>query len=219
MRGMFNFAETSALRWREPNSNPVNETQKNREYKRKALIEPHQFPAIARALDEVAKVWPDRVAALWCIMFAGTRVTELISADRDEWHGDRIILAEHKTDRTGDDRVIYLPRQAQELIAALPIYPSGKLFGGIDRYNVFHAWERARDMAGCHGLTVRDFRRTFASIALSRGGASLSQIGELLSHKDTDTTAGYAWLLTADASALTQRTADEIERLAETKSK
>ena len=56
---------------------------------------------------------------------------------------------------------------------------------------------------------MRDFRRTFISTALSRG-ASLDQIGELMSHGSTDTTKGYANLIDGSAADLAQRTADAI---------
>lgn len=213
LRGMLNYAARYPLSWRPANSNPVAATVKHREAPRRVLAQPEQFPAIGAALETLSLQWPDRVAALWCIMFSGSRVSEILTARFEDWQGDRLVLREHKTDRTGDVRTIYLPRQAQELLRRLPHNATGLLFGGLDRYNVFHAWDVARRQAGCPHLHVRDFRRTFASVALSRGNASLAQIGELFSHKDTATTASYAWLTDTDARALAQRTADEIEAM------
>jgi hypothetical protein len=56
-------------------------------------------------------------------------------------------------------------------------------------------------------------RRTFASVAKSFAGASLAQVGDLLSHASTDTTAGYAYLFSDERAALAQRTADAVDVL------
>lgn len=210
IRGMFNYA-VSPLRWITlAEDNPVLGTDRAPTRKRKVHVTAEAFPRLGEALDYFAPQFPAQIAALWCILMAGTRVTELLQTRQEQWHGDYIDLDEHKTDRTGDNRTIWLPRQAMERIAALPVNASGLLFGGIDRYSVYNVWEKVRARGGFPELSPRDFRRTFASVALSRG-ATLDQIGELFSHKNVQTTQGYAWLMAGDAKRVAQDTADAIE--------
>ena len=218
LRGMLRHAELPSLRWREPHTNPVMEVPRNRENKRRTLLAPEHVPAVWAALNSLEASYPVHVAALWTILFAGTRVTETLSVRREQWHGDRFILTEHKTDRTGNERIIYLPTQVQTRLAGLAVSPEGYLFGGLDRYNIFHVWEKARVMAGCPAVAVRDFRRTFISTGLARG-ATLEQLGELASHSSTETTKGYAWLVDTGAAKLAQNIADELERQAAVETK
>lgn len=212
LSGIFTYAEHDTVKLRPRHSNPVQDAKVFAKGKRRRHMEGSEAPAVARALDSLAAEYPQRVAALWCILLAGTRVTELITAKRSQLVGNTLILSEHKTDRTGDERVIVLPRQALAIIETLPDDNSGYIFGqGVTRHNVFTVWDKARGLAGCPGLRVQDFRRTFASAAKS-AGRSIETIGELFGHKDSATTDGYAWLFNEAASAAAQDTADELEK-------
>lgn len=217
LRGILNYAERPSVGVRRPNTNPIGETAKNREHKRRVTADENDLRRLAAAFRVLSAIHPAEVAALLTILYCGTRVTELLSATARQYVGGKITLDEHKTDRTGDARVIYAPAQAQRLIAAIQAKGArgeALLFGGIDRYSVFRVWEKARELSGCNlALTVRDLRRTFASVALSQAGASLDQIGELFGHRDTATTAGYSWLLDGAAKDISQRTADKIETM------
>ena len=211
LRGMFRFAEMPSRLWRQPGTNPVKETEKHTERKRRVHVAPEQFAAVFRALMDAGKRYPLHVGALFVILYCGSRVDEILSAEWTEYDGERIVLTEHKTDRTGEDRIIYVPKQARRIIAALPVSPDTKIiFHGVNRRHMHTVWEGARDAAGCPHVQIRDFRRTFASVALS-SGMNLDQIGELLGHGDEDTTKLYAWLTDSAAKTATQRTADTIE--------
>lgn len=210
-RGAFGYA-IHTLKWCA--ENPVAATLKRRERKRKVHIQAEDFLAVFRELRGLIKEYPRQVAALMIILYAGTRVTELLQTRNDELHNDVITRQEHKTDRTGRERVIYLPKQAAAILACMPTSKGPLIFGGIDRYAVFRVWEMARTAAGCPNVQVRDFRRTFASVALSQGIAGLDQIGELFGHGDTKTTAGYSWLMDDAARGVAQRTANQLDQLA-----
>lgn len=213
LRGMFNYASRPSVGWRSKETNPVTETVRNKERKRKVHMTETQFVDVGAALAELAGTYPRQCAALFCILLCGTRVSELARARRDQFDGEKIVLQEHKTDRTGDDREIFVPAQARRIIDKIPIEPGDPLiFGGVDRRSIGYVWEKARELAGCPDIQVRDFRRTFASIALSRG-VKLDQIGELFGHKSTQTTRGYAWLTDQTARSVTQGTADVMDRL------
>lgn len=211
LRGMFRYS-IEVLKVR--TENPVKPTAKNREKKRRVHIERGQFEAVFRELRALIPEYPRHVAALMVILYAGTRVTELLETRNEDLRDGVIVKTEHKTDRTGEDRLIYLPDQARRILDAMPASNSPLIFGGIDRYAVFRVWEMVRERAGVPHIQVRDFRRSFASVALSKAGVGIDQIGKLFSHGDNDTTLGYAWLMDDEARGATQRTADNLDLLA-----
>lgn len=216
LSAMFKLAEHPDNAIRPQNSNPVHATETFREFKRRRHASVDECKALADALAQLSHAYPAHVAAILCILYAGTRLTELVQARKSEMYGATIVLQRHKTERTGEDRTIHLPRQAQALISRLPDDGSDYLFGRAlaelkePKRAIHDVWARARDIAGVEGLQARDLRRTFASVAFS-SGAELHQIGEIFGHTDTDTTARYAWLYQERAKALVQGTADTIE--------
>lgn len=208
---LMQLAEHSELAWRQRGTNPVADVPKNRERPRKVHVEAAMFPRLFSALDSLAAEYPAHVAAIRVMMYAGTRVTELITARRRQLIGGRIVLSDHKTDRTGDERVIHLPAQALAAISALQQSAADDLlFGRMTRYDVFRIWDMARRAADCPSIRPQDVRRTFASVAVSNG-MTLDQIGQLFGHRDASTTRGYAWLMGDAGDALAQSVADRID--------
>lgn len=213
LSGLFSLAEDDELKWRPANSNPARGIAHNTERKRSVHIKAEEFAAVGRALHLWSQTEPRAVAALYVMLYAGTRVTELVTAPRSALVGNIITLADHKSQRTGEARRIHLGDQAAALIRSLPDDRSGYLFGKLDRHVIFRVWERVRETAGIPHVRVQDLRRSFASVALSRAGASLDATGQLLGHADPSTTRGYAWLMTDSAQLLAQQTADAIDGL------
>lgn len=217
LSAILSYAERARLGWRPRHSNPMadDDVLRNRERLRRVHATAADLAKLADELDRLEGEWPRRVAAIRCILLCGSRVTELITAPRSALDGNRAILSEHKTDRTGDDRTIVFPRQALEIVNALPDDGSGLIFGldydgkPLDRFRIFHVFEMARERAGCPQITVRDLRRTFASAAKT-AGKSLDAIGEVFGHKDPSTTRRYAWLFDDGADDLVQETADTL---------
>ncbi|KWT72358.1 hypothetical protein APY04_0152 [Hyphomicrobium sulfonivorans] len=218
LSGLFRWCEHDDNRWRERNSNPVRDAKRFSKPKRRRHMREDEAPAVARALDAMAVQWPERVAALWIILLAGTRVTELVTAKRAWLEGNTIVRPDHKTDQDGDPRVIVLPDQAVAILAKLNDDGSGFLFGrdlGEDepraRYKIRTVWALAREKAGCPDLRVQDFRRTFASAAKS-AGRDLDQVGELFGHRERETVQSYAFLFDEAATRVAQDTADQLEK-------
>jgi integrase len=209
LSGMLNFAESPALAWRPMNSNPIGHVPQHKEIKRRRKATAEELQAARVELDRWAPTYPNRVAAIKCIALTGSRVLELLKARRDQIDGTRLILDEHKTDRTGAPRIIHLPTQALELIYSVSDEGTGLLFGPLEHWHVFSVWDRVRKSSGFPDLQIRDLRRTFASMALS-SGANLSAIGKLLGHRSTATTDGYAYLMDEAETALTQATANKM---------
>lgn len=205
-------ADANGLAWIP--HNPAAGATRRPERKRRRKAEPAELVRISAAMAALESDYPWQVAALRVMLFAGSRVTEMLTARRSEMHGNTIVLTKHKGMRTGDDRRIVLPRQALNIIAALPMHRNGYIFGPLGqhkdpRHATRHVWEQVREIAYCPDLRQQDLRRTFASVAKSRG-VSLDQIGELFGHRDTKTTQRYAWLYEDAGASAVQSVADAI---------
>lgn len=202
LSAMFNFA-VRPLEW--VDRNPVEGVKRNKETKRKRYMKGEEAARIAEILHREAADNPASVAFLYLLILTGARRGEIAKAKWSDLEGNRLVLAEHKTDRTGDDRYIYLPHPAMEVIDRLP-RTSGTITGILTPQKL---WERLRVEAGCPDLRMHDLRHSFASSALA-AGLSLAQIGELLGHKSTQTTKRYAHLVEEVAAAAAATTADRI---------
>jgi integrase len=220
LSAMFKLASRSDVKWCV--DNPVRGSFRVKESKRKRHITRGEFPEVWAALQAHAAAYPVHVASALVVLLAGSRITEILSARRNQFDAARgcIVLAEHKTDRTGDDRVIWLPPQAVALIARLPqgspwLFPHEySASGHLDRYALGYVWDKVRRAAGAPDLRLQDLRRTFASVAKSRG-ASIAQVGELFGHASSETTDRYAFLFEDAASAIVADTGDAITGLLE----
>jgi integrase len=158
---------------------------------------------------------PAAVALVLCLAYTGARVGELCNANVAHIvrgpAGVKLILAEHKTDRTGEEREIELPEQALVEMAALPRYPGGSVFGGLNVDRMEKLWSKWRAAANIDGLRMHDLRRTWASHGKS-AGASLHAVGDMMGHKATQTTAGYAYLFEDARAAGAQAIADSVDK-------
>lgn len=221
LSSLFQFAEDYEPPFRPRHTNPVHRTLVNTERRRKRVASAEETAAMLRALGRFSHEYPAHVAAIMVILFAGTRVTELVTARKSELIGDTINRAEHKTQRTGEERKIILPRQALEILATLPNDGTDYLFGKAlagqkePRYSIFRIWEMARaevaqEIPSISDLRVMDLRRTFATVAKSQG-VSLNQIGDIFGHRDAETTTRYAFLFPSAARDAVQAVADGID--------
>ncbi|MCY4599870.1 MAG: tyrosine-type recombinase/integrase, partial [Acidobacteria bacterium] len=103
---------------------------------------------------------------------------------------------------------------AAEVLAALPrtpdnrwVFPGRKK--GTHQTNINDSWNRIRKHADLDGVRLHDLRHSFASRALALG-EGLPMIGELLGHRQVNTTARYAHLARESVRASTARVADSI---------
>lgn len=215
--GVLTFAERSDINVRPKGSNFIPETAKRRERKRRRHVTRREFPRIWQALEAIEAEHPLEVAALWATLYSGTRVSELLACRKSWLQGSTIFRPDHKTEgKSGDDRIINLPRQALDLIGRAET-KGPMLFGTIDRWQVGRAWDKVRTAAGCRDVQPRDLRRTFASVAATTG-LSLDDTAHILGHAgDTRVTAGYAYLFDEDKAAMVQSVADAMDRMADNK--
>ncbi len=199
---MLNFA-VEPLEWIE--RNPARRVKRFKEEKRKRYMAGEEAARIAEILHNEAQNNPASVAFLYLLILTGARSGEIAKATWNNIQGNKIILGDHKTDRTGDDRVIHLPQAAMDVIDRLP--KASDTIVGIQSPKKF--WRRVRVEAGCPDLRIHDLRHSFASAALS-AGMSLAQIGELLGHRSAQTTHRYAHLVDEVAAASATKVADQI---------
>lgn len=205
---MFALAE----RWemRPHNTNPCHGIPRYREAKRRRYMRPGEAGSIFAAIQRHADKYPQQAAFLTLLMFTGARPGEIAAARWSDLRDNRIELVEHKTDRTGAVRVIYLPPQAMEAIARLP-RTSGTITG---IQSPRHLWEIVCAEAGIPDLRLYDLRHSFASAGL-QADMTLAQIGELLGHRSTQTTLRYAHLMEERGVEQATRAADFLQRMAQ----
>ena len=200
---MFSFSH-KPLEWT-AERNPAKGVARYKETKRKRYMRAEEAAAIAKQLATESAENPASVAFLYLLILTGARKGEIAKAKWSHLEGSKLVLQEHKTDATGHDRVIHLPPQAMAVIDKLP-RTSGTITG-IQSPQAL--WEKVRKAAGCPDLRIHDLRHSFASAAIA-AGYTLAQIGELLGHNSTQTTARYAHLVEEAAARAAEDTAARI---------
>jgi len=200
---MFSFSH-KPLEWT-AERNPAKGVARYKETKRKRYMRAEEAAAIAKQLAVESTENPASVAFLYLLILTGARKGEIAKAKWSQLEGNKLVLQEHKTDATGHDRVIHLPPQAMAVIDKLP-RTSGTITG-IQSPQAL--WEKVRKAAGCPDLRIHDLRHSFASAAIG-AGYTLAQIGELLGHTSTQTTARYAHLVEEAAARAAEDTAARI---------
>jgi len=198
---MFSFAHRP-LKW--VADNPCHGVARNQEKRRKRYMGGEEAAKIAEILHREREKNRASVAFIYLLILTGARCSEIAKAKWSMVRGNTLVLAVHKTDRSGEDRVIHLPQAAVDVLDGLPRAADLTITGiGSPR----KLWEKIRTEAGCPDLRLHDLRHSFASAAIS-AGLTLAQIGELLGHQSTQTTKRYAHLVEEAASAAATATAD-----------
>ncbi len=199
---MFNLAE----RWgyRPAHSNPCRHVARYKEAKRERYMARGEAQAVAEALARHEERHPQAVAFLYLLILTGARCGEIAMARWDWLDGNVLRLPDSKTGA----KPVFLPPQALAVVEKLP-RTSGTICG-IKSPRAL--WDKVRHEAGCPDLRLHDLRHSFASAALA-AGLSLSQIGELLGHRSTQTTKRYAHLMDEAAHAAAAQTASKLAEM------
>jgi integrase len=196
---MFSFAH-APMQWM--TTNPCKGVKRHPEQKRRRYMKGAEPARIAELLDESKEKSPAGVAFIYLLILTGARCGEIAGAKWSWLHGNTLHLPDSKT----GEKQIYMPAAAMDIIGRLPRTAHGTLTGIKSPKKL---WERIRKEAGCPDLRLHDLRHSFASAAIS-AGLSLAQIGELLGHKNTQTTKRYAHLVEEAQSAAATAAADRI---------
>lgn len=172
-----------------------------------------EYARLATALRDYEAEQPLYVAAIRLLIFTGARCGE-IEQLRWEWVQEpRLMLPDSKTGA----KIVYLNRQAIDLIAALPgRKPTGLLFPSFRNSNKpitlgIH-WSKIRNRAALPDVRLHDLRHSFASVAI-RDNISLMVIGKLLGHALAETTTRYAHLSDEIVADAAERVSGSIARL------
>lgn len=156
---------------------------------------------------------PVEVAFCHLAALTGARPRSLMEARWDQLTvADGVGLlrfAGKSSHRTGEDETLVIPGPALKLLQALPRRPDGRILGRV-AYRPF--WANLQRKAGVSGLWLRDLRRTFATIGITQGVA-METVGELLNHRNFETTKRYAKVIPATQVKAASQIAARVEGL------
>lgn len=204
---------------RPPNTNPVRKSTEFETTPRKRKAEPAELGRLLKGVLELANRQPKHAAVLLALFLTGARRGEILNATVGEWHGRVLILKNHKTKRWVGDKEIPLPRPVRDVLehidAQQPNRPDSASLFGVR--SIRKTWERLRDECGCPDLELRDVRRTVASYGISYAGASLTDIGQLFGHTNSQTTMRYAHMVGERKGELADKIAAAILEIAQDK--
>lgn len=219
VRAAFNKAELWQLR--QEGSNPCSKIEKLPERIRKRYLSDEERKRLIAALDAMATTplrW--RFAQLVrLLMLTGCRVGE-ICRGRWEWIDEKaavmvIPVERHKTgQQTGEERVVHVPPAAVRILKELRLKSNSPwiIAGEADSHLVGYQklWNELMTLAKIKNLRVHDLRHNFASVAITKSGLTLPQVGRLLGHASPVTTSRYAHLVDEGAQDMAKSVADQL---------
>ena len=211
---MFNMAELWEMR--PPGRNPCRSVRRYRvDPHKERFLTPRELARLGRTLDIAPSkrlAWRHAAAAIRLLVLTGCRRNEIMGLAWDDldFKAGEMRLADSKA----GPRIVPMPPAAAEVLADLPrtpdnrwVFPGRKK--GTHQTNINDSWKRIRKHADLDGVRLHDLRHSFASRALALG-EGLPMIGELLGHRQVNTTARYAHLARETVRASTARVADSI---------
>ena len=211
---MFNLAELWEMR--PPGRNPCRSVRRYKAAPRKErFLTPEELARLGRTLENApAERLASRhaAAAIRLLVLTGCRRNEILGLAWDDldFEAGEMRLADSKTGA----RIVPLPAAVVDVLRDLPrvdgnpwVFPGKKK--GTHQVNINDSWSRVRKRAGLEGVRLHDLRHTYASRALAIG-EGLPMIGELLGHRQVNTTARYAHLARESIQASTARVAESI---------
>jgi integrase len=201
---MFNWAVNDAKLLPE---SPLKGVKRPPKKRRKRIFTPAEQEYLFRTIrDEQFREY------VFAMLDTGARPMEVagVSAANVSRDGAKWIFDEHKTDRSGEARIVYLSPAMQELTKKLmALYPDGpffrstRKFGGVRRpwspNGIRCRFKRLREKAArerakatpeerekipdLKGITAYVCRHTFTTSALTEAGLSVPVVAALLGHK------------------------------------
>lgn len=182
--------------------NPCEGIKKYPERKRKRYLDGGEYARIGRALREVP-MHPAPRTAIQLLLLTGARPIEIATLQWEHVNLKRGLL-ELPDSKTGA-KVIHLPAAAVTLLRKWPrfakspyVFPGNgrrKKGAHIHGTTLAHIWADIRTAAGLEDVRLYDAcRHSYASMAVSKHGMTLAQIGEQLGHSQPATTKRYAHL-------------------------
>ena len=196
-------------------TNPASRIKKHAEVKRERFYSPEEkiliFQELFRRLDEDNSLLHS-VSFILVLIFSGARKSELASATWDDWHGDYIELKEHKTDKDGKTRKIWLNSQSRSVIQALQGKKKKKTIFGIK--NPKRLWNSVKlackEFApNIDKIRLHDLRHSFGTVANS-ANVDFLQTGELMGHQSLSMMKRYQHIEDKTSKENIEKIGDEI---------
>jgi integrase len=184
LKAMFNLAITLSL----VENNPATHIHKNRENKRKRYLTNDELLKIVREMNRLKdhQLYSKAILFIWLLMLTGARKGEIAQAKWTDIQNNKLIIKDHKTDRLGEDRIIYLSPQVVNMLNES--VKDSEYIVGIKSPR--RAWQTILKNCGIEDVRLHDIRHSYASWSLQV--VKLADVGELLGHRDQATTQRYA---------------------------
>jgi integrase len=197
--------------FRRPDQNPCRGIEKYTEHGHDRYLTTAEYARLGKAIrdaERTGSVHRSALAAIRLLLLTGCRPSEVLTL---EWAhvdlGDGVLrLADSKT----GEKTVHLPPEGVQLLKRWPkhagsplVFPGAKRLSTVTAdatekhpvLNLAKPWKHLRRAAGIEDVRLYDAcRHSFASVAISRHGHSLSVVGELLGHSQPATTKKYAHL-------------------------
>lgn len=191
---IFTYARKRALR----PDNPVHGVRRFKDRRMERFLTFDELNRLGLALKEARKAGASQsaIAAIELLAMTGCRRGEILSLEwkHIDWDARCFVLPESKT---GHKIVPVGEAVVVKLLSLRPENADGYVFPGRagGHYNgVQKVWKRVRTLAKLNDVRLHDLRHTFISTGIN-AGLSLSLMGKVAGHSDTQTTARYAHLI------------------------
>ncbi len=210
LSGLMLFAEDHGVR--PCGSNPCRGLRKKAKGHCGRHLPPGSVARLWEALERLQGRMPDYCDAVRLLLLTGARRSEILGLKWDLIAGPRAVLEDSKS----GPRTIWLNAPARQIldarrdVSASPyVFPSPRIDGPLKAMDA--PWRAILKEAALSGLRVHDLRHHFASVAVSNG-IDIRLVGQLLGHRDIDSTLGYAHLATGALTKSASRVSSIIDR-------
>lgn len=177
---------------------------------RRRVPRPDEAVRLLTALERWWETEPVFAGLVELLILTGCRLREIMHARRDWIHGNRLYLPDSKT----GEKVIVLPAAALAVVERLPRIQGNPYLitgrrSGQPLQSPKKLWAALLRDAEIEGLRIHDLRRFYASMALG-AGVTLEAVGQMLGHRQAQTTKVYAYLMEHAKEETAERTATAI---------
>ncbi|MAV99797.1 MAG: hypothetical protein CML81_08400 [Rhodobiaceae bacterium] len=205
LKAMFNLAITLSL----VENNPATHINKNRENKRKRYLTNKELIAVVREMNRLQKnpIYKKSILFIWLLILTGARKGEIAQAKWTDIHDNKLIIKNHKNDRLGEDRIIYLSPQILGMLDKTT--KDSDYIVGIKSPR--RAWHTILKNCNIDNVRLHDIRHSYASWSLQV--VKLADVGELLGHRDQATTQRYAHIHEEKSIENANKIGNHIENL------
>jgi integrase len=205
IKAMYNLAITLSI----VDINPSTNIGKNRETKRKRYLNNDELLKVIAELDKLQHLnkYKKSVAFIKLLIFTGARCGEIANAKWSDIDNNILVIKDHKTDKLGEDRLIHITPLVQEVLDTLD--KNSYYILGIKSPR--RVWEKIKNIVGLKDIRLHDIRHSYASWSLQK--INLSEVGNLLGHRDQATTQRYAHIHQDQAILNANKVGAHIENL------